>query len=40
MELLHHLITNDHGELTAIITLLSDNWAYIRAWLGRFRPKA
>lgn len=32
MELLHHLLSNDHGEWTMMVSYLVDQWPVLRVW--------
>ena len=39
LELLRHLVTNDHGELTTLFILASENWPWLRVVTSRWRSK-
>ena len=37
IEVLHHLMSNDHNEWQMIIAVFTDQWPIIQAYMGRAR---
>lgn len=31
-EILHHLLSNDHGEWQAILVFVNEQWTFVRCW--------